>query len=490
MIMHFQTWDNGKYGRIWPAVGDDYSWKFTEIVNGCARDEDFENSPVIASHFIGYCINNEPSGDGDIYTRFFSRYYQERLEHYRKMCLHDIKLVRNPKELEKRFLAAHIEEERRMFEASQTLFDYYQRIRSNYTLLYFGYMDFLNEKMPRYYVFREYQRPRIFRWREFDKVSVDCRFTDAYLDQVLSLNLGRVFVPYNYGGITTTDADLEQIKSVYGASENPQNLFYIFVNPTDKKSVARAIYDDFRLDMESRVWHNQAEKKLALEHAERWWEGIEAQPDNMGNIDIIRQQLRLCLETITDANKSNHAPFFKMNYEPLEDDTEIGLYDKDGFGYPAHQFYRLGDDDFSAMMDAFNKWVKLYCGQDKTEPKTEAFKPFSDDIGAYLSNWLSSMSDEGMIEEMQFNEFVNAIYSADFSTMIVSATRSRNKKRLFLLISRIKTWFPSEWEEQAALSMEEEVKSIRNFTPSEIRAAHKKWYDDLDNTFPKYNPTQ
>ena len=359
MIMHFQTWDNGKYGRIWPAVGDDYSWKFTEIVNGCARDEDFENSPVIASHFIGYCINNEPSGDGDIYTRFFSRYYQERLEHYRKMCLHDIKLVRNPKELEKRFLAAHIEEERRMFEASQTLFDYYQRIRSNYTLLYFGYMDFLNEKMPRYYVFREYQRPRIFQWREFDKVSVDCRSTDAYLDQVLSLNLGRVFVPYNYGGITTTDADLEQIKSVYGASENPQNLFYIFVNPTDKKSVARAIYDDFRLDMESRGWHNQAEKKLALEHAERWWEVIEAQPDNMGNIDIIRQQLRLCLETITDANKSNHAPFFKMNYEPLEDDTEIGLYDTDGFGYPAHQFYRLGDDDFSAMMDAFNKWVVL-----------------------------------------------------------------------------------------------------------------------------------
>ena len=359
MIMHFQTWDNGKYGRIWPAVGDDYSWKFTEIVNGCARDEDFENSPVIASHFIGYCINNEPSGDGDIYTPFFSRYYQERLEHYRKMCLHDIKLVRNPKELEKRFLAAHIEEERRMFEASQTLFDYYQRIRSNYTLLYFGYMDFLNEKMPRYYVFREYQRPRIFQWREFDKVSVDCRSTDAYLDQVLSLNLGRVFVPYNYGGITTTDADLEQIKSVYGASENPQNLFYIFVNPTDKKSVARAIYDDFRLDMESRGWHNQAEKKLALEHAERWWEGIEAQPDNMGNIDIIRQQLRLCLETITDANKSNHAPFFKMNYEPLEDDTEIGLYDTDGFGYPAHQFYRLGDDDFSAMMDAFNKWVVL-----------------------------------------------------------------------------------------------------------------------------------
>lgn len=214
------------------------------------------------------------------------------------------------------------------------------------------------EKMPQYYVFREYEKPRVYPWKEFDKISVDCRFTEDYLEQVLTLNLGRVFVPQSYGGIETTKADLEQIKAIYGASDNPENLVYIFVNPTDKKSVARAIYDDFRLDMGRRLWNNQAEKELALEHGKNWIDGIVNQPDEMNGIVIVRQQLRLCLETITSANESRHKPFFHMNYEPF-DDNEIGMQDADCNGYPAHPFYRLSDDDFNAMMKAFNKRMDI-----------------------------------------------------------------------------------------------------------------------------------
>lgn len=44
MIMRFQTWDNGKYGRIWRVDDNDYSWKYTDWNNGLIRDEDWDNS--------------------------------------------------------------------------------------------------------------------------------------------------------------------------------------------------------------------------------------------------------------------------------------------------------------------------------------------------------------------------------------------------------------------------------------------------------------
>ena len=119
-----------------------------------------------------------------------------------------------------------------------------------------------------------------------------------------------------------------------------------------------------------------------------------------------------------------------------------------------------------------------------------AFTPSSDALDGLLSNMQASMVKEEIIGQMGFVDFVNAIYSADFKTIFGTAKESRNLKRLYLIISRIKTWFPPEWETQAASSMGISVKTMRNITPSEIKKAHPKWFKDLDKTFPKCNSKQ
>ena len=293
MIMHFQTWDNGKYGQIWRVDDDDFSWKFTEIVNGCASDEDFEKSPIIASHFIGYCAGKLPEGEGDIYTPFFTYYYNIRMERYRKKHKGDISLIRDPQRLEKQFLQEHINEEKQGFETSKALSDYNHELYVDCLNLYYGYMAFLEEKWPFQFVFHEYTSPKVFSWREFDKVSVDFQNTEIYLDRVVELSLGRVF-PVKGGGYLITDEDKEQIKTVYGATCKMDNVFFIYYNTTDRKRVAEAVYDIFMLDMAQRKFHNPTEKQLALEHAKRWISGFlnKTEPVQSIDFDIIKHQLK------------------------------------------------------------------------------------------------------------------------------------------------------------------------------------------------------
>ena len=101
-----------------------------------------------------------------------------------------------------------------------------------------------------------------------------------------------------------------------------------------------------------------------------------------------------------------------------------------------------------------------------------------------------SMQEENIIGEILYSDFVNCIYRADFKKMYETAKANRNIKRLFLVISRIKTWFPDEWEIQAASSIGIPVKNMRNVTLSEIEQGHADWYDMLDTNFPKRNPTR
>ena len=133
---------------------------------------------------------------------------------------------------------------------------------------------------------------------------------------------------------------------------------------------------------------------------------------------------------------------------------------------------------------------KTQLPQNEVPANSSAFAPSSDELDGLLSDMQASLFDEGIIGQMSFVEFVSAIYSANFKTMYDAAKESRSLKRLYLIIQRIKTWFPPEWEGQAASSMGQKVKSIRNITPSEIRSAHPKWFKDLDKIFPKYNPKQ
>jgi hypothetical protein len=488
MVMHFQTWDNGKYGRIWAVDDDDYSWKFTEIVNGCASEEDFQKSPVIASHFIGYCINNEPKGDGDIYTPFYTYYYKERLEIFRKKHKDDIGLIRDAKRLETLFLNEHAKEEQQAYEDSRILFEFDASKENAYSLLYYGYMDYLREKTPRYFVFKEIPIPQVFPWREFDKIAVmGYRVTELCLDQVLEWSLGRVFTSdIVLRGISPKAEDMEQIKVLYGNLVKPYEVNYIRFNTTDKKNMAQSIYDNLRLDMKQRQFNNDMELQLVIEHAERWFNRIVETAEQKQNIDVVKHQLELCLRKIDEDNKNEHKPFCKFDGEPLDDANVVaGL---DCYGYSSQPYYRLEDDEFNAMMEAFDKWASGHYGNEiSNDGEQITFEPLSSELNKYLHGMQNSMFNENIIGEIQYNDFVNCIYQANFKTMYDAAKSKRSLKRLFLIIGRIKTWFPNEWETQAASSMGITVRNMRNITLSEIEQGHSDWYNMLDRIFPKRN---
>ncbi len=365
MLLSFYIYDNGKEGRIWPVDDADYTLKYTDWNNGIIRDEDWENSPIIASHFIGYCYENKPQGDGDIYTPFFTYYYKERLQRFTQKHIDDISLIRDSKRLEKQFLKEHIIEEMQKFEASRALSEYTRKVYIACVNLYYGYMAFLEEKWSWQFVFHQYTAPRAFSWREFDKISVDFQNTELYLDRAVELSLGRVF-PVKDGGHLMTNEDKEQMKAVYGETCEMDNVFFIYFNTTDKKRVAEAVYDAFILDMEQRQFCNPTEKKLALEHAKRWISNIEDKTEHEKTIvtDIIKRQLKMCFEPISSTNRSDQKPFFTADYEPLEDNAELGTYDVNCFGYPAHERHRMNKQSFNDMMDAFNKWI--FCPEGNT----------------------------------------------------------------------------------------------------------------------------
>lgn len=357
--MHFQTWNNGKYGRIWPVDDDDYSWKFTEIINGCASEEDFEKSPIIASHFIGYCINNEPKGEGDIYTPFFTLYYNKRLEIFRKNHIDDIELVRDQKKLEKWFWTIHIMEECKAFEASQLLFEFDSSRTNLYTKLFDGYMNYLKEKRPIYFVFREKKNPEVFFSLIFDFIAeMGYEYTEVSLDKVLDLSLGRIFAAdIINGGYSPKAEDVEQVKAVYGDSVNPDEVYYIHFNTSNKKKMAQAVCYRFRKYLGENRFVSETEKGLILERAIQWNHDIQEEAEQMPNSEIIKHQLELCLRRIDDDNKEEHKPFTDLNYTPLDDDNAVaGL---DCYGYAAVPNHRLNDDDFKNLMDAFNRWVKI-----------------------------------------------------------------------------------------------------------------------------------
>ena len=491
MVMHFQTWDNGKYGRIWAVDDGDYSWKFTEIVDGCASEEDFEKSPVIASHFIGYCINNDPKGAGDIYTPFYTYYYNERLEKFRKKHINDIGLIRNPKRLESLFFNEHTKEEQQAYEESKGLFEFDASKEKVYTSLYYGYMDYLQERIPRYFVFKEISFPQVFPWREFDKIAaMGCGVTELCLNQVLDWSLGRVFATdILLRGFSPKAEDMEQLKALYGDLVKPYDINYIRINTTDKKRLAQSIYDKLRLDMKQRRFNNQMELELIIEHAERWFNGILGSAEQKQNVGVVKRQLELCLRKIDEDNMVEHKPFSNVNNEPFDDENLVAGMNR--YGYSAQPYYRLDDDEFNAMMEAFDKWASMHYGNDTSnEGERISFTPLSDGIDGYLHGMQNSMYNEKIIEQMSFQEFVNRIYCADFKAMYDKARETRNIKRLYLIIGRVKTWFPHEWEEQAAASMNITLKTMRNFTIDEIKPAHKTWCRKLDELFPKYNSTQ
>ena len=490
MTMHFQTWDNGKYGRIWAVGDDDYSWKFTEIINGCASEEDFEKSPVIASHFIGYCINNEPKGEGDIYTPFFTLYYNKRLEIFRQKHIKDISLIRDSKRLESLFLNEHFIEERQAFEDSDVLYEFDSSKENSLPLLYYAYRDFLREKMPRYFVFCEKLIPQVFPWREFDKIAMmGYAFTEVLLDKVLDLSLGRVFASDIINGRCIPEAEeVEQIKATYGDSASPCEVNYIRFNTSDKRKMAEAIYDAFLIDMEQRQFISPKEEELVMEHAKRWLEGIPKNSESKRDVKTIKRQLELCLRRIGNDNMDEHTPFFAMDYRQLDDAKLEGC---DRYGYAVEHQYRLTDDEFKNMMDAFDRWALIHYGNEiSNDEELIAIEPLSSDLNKHLHRMQKSMQEENIIGEILYSDFVNCIYRADFKTMYETAKANRNIKRLFLVISRIKTWFPDEWEIQAASSIGIPVKKMRNVTLSEIEQGHADWYDMLDTNFPKRNPTR
>lgn len=358
MVMRFQTWDNGKYGRIWRVDDDDYSWKYTDWNNGLIRDEDWDNSPVIASHFIGYCINNEPKGDGDIYTPFFTYYYKVCLEKYRKKHIDDIELIRDQKKLEKWFWTIHVREECVAYEASKLLFEFDTSKASYYTKLFDGYMNYLKEKRPLYFVFREKKIPEVFSSLIFDYIAEKgFSYTEEGLDKVLDLSLGRIFAAdIINGGYAPTAEDVEQVKAVYGDSVNPDEVYYIRFNSASKKKIAQAVCDWFRKYMGENRFVSVTEKDLILEHTIQWNKDIQENVEERSNVEIIRHQLELCLRRIDDANKDEHKPFMDLSYMPLDDDNVVaGL---DCYGYAAVPYHRLDDDDFKNLMDAFDRWAK------------------------------------------------------------------------------------------------------------------------------------
>ena len=493
MVMRFQTWDNGKYGRIWAVNDDDYSRKFTEIINGCASEEDFQNSPVIASHFIGYCINNEPKGDGDFYTPFFTTYYNERLEKFRKKHKDDIRLIRDAKRLEALFLNEHFEEESQAFKKSEVLFDYDSCKAKPFLGYYYAYLDFLREKMPRYFVFKETPFPQVFQWREFDKIAVmGYAVTELCLNQVLDWSLGRVFASdIILRGVTPTAEDKVQIKVVYGDTVKPSEISYIRFNTTDKKKMAQSIYDKLRLDMKQRQFNNSTELQLILEHAERWFNGIVETGEQRLDIEVVKRQLVLCLREIDDDNKEEHKPFSNYNNEPFNDDAVAGM---DRYGYSAQPYQRLNNADFKNMMEAFDRWAMAYYGQDSdntsNDEEVTKFKPLSNGFHAYLYGLYSTMCEETIIENIDYLDFVECITHADFSSFYSIARANRNQNRLFLIVKRIKTWFPEDWAQKVASSMGTTVGRIDKVSPTEIEKSNKAWYKCLDKTCPIYHPKQ
>jgi hypothetical protein len=215
---------------------------------------------------------------------------------------------------------------------------------------------------------------------------------------------------------------------------------------------------------------------------------INHEKENPGTVEHC---LRFMLNDMNSYSMCLYGILEKNGLDLNEYQQKTGVYFRREWNPSDGVFFNLGDWDLIkdyqiAPSIPFNTQLS----KNKEIPNSTAFTSSSDTLNGLLFNMQTSMFNEGIIEKMEFTEFVKAIYYADFKTMYDTAKTNRNKKRLFLIISRIKTWFPNEWENQAALSMGISVKQMRNITPSEISAAHPKWYKELDKIFPKNNSTQ
>lgn len=141
-LIRLETWENKRYGRIFRVNDDNYSWRFEEVINGNAAGEE-----DVARLFVGYCINNQPTGIGDIYTPFFEKYYIERLQRYQNNHINDIELVMNQSRLESLFAKEHIIEEQNGYNNSKHLFEFINKSEAQrYENLYKAYMQWLRNK--------------------------------------------------------------------------------------------------------------------------------------------------------------------------------------------------------------------------------------------------------------------------------------------------------------------------------------------------------
>lgn len=376
-MMQIQKWDNGKRGCFCAIDDDDYSLKFIAKDKGDnITDEDLEKSPVVASHFIGYCFTKLPKGKGNDYTKFYTYYYKERLKRFRKKHKAEIEHIGDPHKSEIAFINEHLKEESQAFKDSEVLFEFDTNKEKVFSRLYFEYRNLLRKKLPLYFVFKEDPVPAVFKWKEFDLIAASgFQTTEIYLNQVFDWSLGRVAVSsFINGGYAPKKEDEEQIKAVYGDWVKPFEVYYVLINTTDTKKLAKAIYYEFIADISERQFVNETVKKIYFTYGEQWLDKVCSlkQPSF---VEAVQRQLTLRLQIITDKNENDHKPFRFITYEPLDDDAVLGLNDDDCNGYAAHPFHRLNDEDFKAMMEAFNRWAKLENNDSEEKlPTTEALE--------------------------------------------------------------------------------------------------------------------
>ena len=185
---------------------------------------------------------------------------------------------------------------------------------------------------------------------------------------------------------------------------------------------------------------------------------------NIGDIELIRDQEKL------------ESEFYKKH---VEEERQSFEKSKSLFDFLSSEEGERHKNLYKAYMD--------YLG----EKQNAKFTPLSDMLDSYLSSLQSSMYTEKIIDTLPFDEFVSSVYRADFKKMFDFAKKNRNQNRFIIIINRIKTWFPAQWIDKAAESMEMTVVRMSKVTINEdLQTTRKKWCNDLDKIIPKFKDMQ
>lgn len=161
---------------------DEYSWEFNSFSSESCRK-------IVACRFVGYCIDNQPAGEGDIYTPFYDNYYNDRKALFHKRNIHNISLIRKPQKLEERFLIEHIEDEKQGFELSKIFLGFLNEKNSFwFRELYLGYMEYLDERKETLGITED----SVYRGRDWishrlvDRLKLEDLFVPSFFDKTFS----------------------------------------------------------------------------------------------------------------------------------------------------------------------------------------------------------------------------------------------------------------------------------------------------------------